>query len=188
VKLHSAIRVLAIAAILAVSLVGQGSRIVWKTFNNRAGWSMIYPGDWKVGNCHACPNPTDPGSFAIFTPRGKNFPQPIQVNVMPYDSPPDSTLDDRLSQLEPFLVVGPYPSKRLRIKRITLNDVSAVTVRYLDSSSGAEIDYTLVPAGAETFLISFFPGKPGPIEDRSSYADYLKMRNSFRVKPARGSQ
>jgi hypothetical protein len=42
------------------------------------------------------------------------------VNVMSYDSPPDSTLDDRLSQLEPFLVVGPCPSKRLRIKRITL--------------------------------------------------------------------
>lgn len=49
------------------------------------------------------------------------------------------------------------------------------------------MDYTLIPAGAETFLLSFFPGKPGPIEGRASHADYVKMRNSFRVKPVRGS-
>jgi hypothetical protein len=38
----------------------------WKTFFNRAGWSIKYPRNWKVNNCHSCPDPTAPNVFVFF--------------------------------------------------------------------------------------------------------------------------
>ena len=38
----------------------------WKTFANRAGWSIKYPRDWRVSSCMECPDPTDPDVFVSF--------------------------------------------------------------------------------------------------------------------------
>ena len=40
-----------------------GSSAGWRTFTNRAGWSVKYPRTWRVQSCHQCEDPTEPGAF-----------------------------------------------------------------------------------------------------------------------------
>jgi hypothetical protein len=40
--------------------------LAWKTFTNRAGWSVQYPSNWTVGSCHSCSDPAAGDVFVTF--------------------------------------------------------------------------------------------------------------------------
>jgi hypothetical protein len=41
--------------------------LVWKTFTNRAGWSIQYPANWTIGSCHSCSDPAAENVFVTFS-------------------------------------------------------------------------------------------------------------------------
>ena len=98
------------------------------------------------------------------------------------DSPRSSDLEDRLASIEPLIKPGPTPSQRIREKKLAVNGLLAVSVLYRNLSSGWEVEYTLIPAGAKTFMIACQEGKPGPIESQPDYIQCVKMRDSFRLQ------
>src|SRR5262245_43818736 len=56
---------LAMAAMPAASQTPAQS--AWKTFTNRAGWSIQYPAKWKVGSCNNCSDPAAGDVFVTFS-------------------------------------------------------------------------------------------------------------------------
>jgi hypothetical protein len=46
----------------------------WKTFANRAGWSIKHPGSWEIGGCRSCSDPAAPNVFvSLYNPLTKEL-------------------------------------------------------------------------------------------------------------------
>src|ERR1017187_3756547 len=66
----------------------------WRTFANRAGWSIRYPRGWQVGSCNQCSDPSDPDVFVtLYDPATKTL---IMVEHL-IDKPNDQTVDHWLN-------------------------------------------------------------------------------------------
>src|ERR1700749_180373 len=56
---------LVISGLLPIRLTAQSK---WKTFSDRAGWSIAYPSDWSIGSCRSCSDSTAPDVYVNFFP------------------------------------------------------------------------------------------------------------------------
>ncbi len=69
----------------------------WKTFRNRAGWSIRYPKGWSVASCHQCDDPGDDNAFvAISDPRKDGM---IMIDHF-VDKPADQGIEQWLGDLK----------------------------------------------------------------------------------------
>jgi hypothetical protein len=84
---------------------GEGGDISkWRTFTNRAGWSVKYPGDWQIGSCVQCSDPTDPNVFvSLSSPATKAL---IMVDHLA-DKPRDQTVDEWLNDIKATANLSP---------------------------------------------------------------------------------
>ncbi len=119
----------------------------WRTFTNRAGWSIKHPSNWKVGSCRSCPDPADPGVFvSIYSPSDDEL---LMVEHL-IDKPRAQSVRDWLDDTKTKANLNP----RIREEWITLAGEPALRVitRNADSTQ-SEVVY--VVHGLSTFQISF---------------------------------
>jgi hypothetical protein len=129
----------------AVAQVNDSSR--WKTFSNRAGWTIKYPSTWKVGSCRSCPDPTDPiGFVTLYNPKTKDL---IMIEH-PIDKPGGQSIEHWLTKIS----VTTNLCSRISEEWITLNGARALKVinRCEDSKESESENYYLVN-GSKTFAI-----------------------------------
>lgn len=175
--MHKKLFVVAIVVIACHIASAQHDGVVWKTFENRRGWSISYPSDWRISSCRACPDPTDPDVFADFT-----SPSWETVMVLPIFKPkPASESVDSwfwdLGKNGP----GPAPDfKRILYERWTLNGMPALHVRYRDLDQ-MEWDTNYVLTACGTFMIGLSGIKPGKIQSSTNYHRYLEMLHSLSI-------
>jgi hypothetical protein len=170
---------IAILVSLNTLMAAQSSKPGWAMFRSKGGWSILYPKGWVISSCIACPDPTTPGVFDLFAPKEIDGTSQISVNVDSFDSLPDSNLEDRLASIESALKSG-----RVRVseKKQTVHGLLAMSVLYRHSSTGWEIEHTLIAAGAKTYIITCQEFGPGQIEMLPNFDLCRKMRASFRLQ------
>src|ERR1700676_3968389 len=106
----------------------------WKTFASRAGWTIKHPGNWQVGSCRQCSDPTDPNVFVtLYNPSTKEL---IMIEHL-IDKPADQTLEQWLDDVKASTVLNPF----LREEWISLNGTLALKVfsRNTDSTERKNI-------------------------------------------------
>lgn len=134
-----------ISVVLLLTVVIHGSKAVephgtsWKKFRNRDGLSILYPAQWGVTSCHACPDPSEPGVYADFAPRQTS--PSISVGVYPDDRYMDLPLKERLRKLEARL--RPGETERLRVRDFLLNGLTARTILYQNTISKYQSEFTI---------------------------------------------
>ena len=137
----------------------------WKTFVNKAGWSIKYPATWQVSSCRSCPDPTDPNVFVSFyNPSTKEV---IMIERL-VDKPDNQTLEAWLDDIQRTTNLNAAISEQW----ITVGGKRALKVinRNRDSTTSENI---YVVHGAKTFAIR--TGRNTP-----SYAIYLRILSTFR--------
>jgi|GEM_PF-7068072 len=175
--MQKALFVVAIVLIACHTASAQPYGVVWKTFENRRGWSISYPSDWRISSCRACSDPTDPDVFAEFT-----SPSWETVMILPIFEPKaaSESIDSWLSNLGKN---GPGPDyffKRILYERWTLNGMPALHERYRDLDQ-MELDENYILTACGTFKIGFSIIKPGKIQYSPNYHSYLHMLHSFTI-------
>ena len=136
----------------------------WRTFANRAGWTIKHPSSWQVNSCRQCPDPTDPNVFVtLYNPSTKEH---IMIAHL-IDKPPDQTVEQWLHDVK-MMVFIPLVSEEW----IFLNGTRALKVinRRADST---EIEYIYIVHGSKTFAISTNRNTP-------SYPLYQRMLSTLR--------
>src|SRR5881394_2797720 len=106
----------------------------WKTFANRAGWSIKYPRDWRVSSCRQCPDPTDPDVFVnFFNPSTKEL---IMIEHL-IDKPADQSVEQWLNHVKATTNFNPRVSEEW----ISLDGTRALKIinRNSDSSESENI-------------------------------------------------
>jgi hypothetical protein len=151
----------------------------WKTFSNRAGWSVRYPASWKISSCMNCPDPTAPDVFVdFFSPKfGDHFGLVMIQHLA--SKPARMSVDAWFADVKQTADQNPIIEEH----RFSLNHLPALKVRYRNPSyGGSEIDTVYVLAGSQTFEISFSGDKPDQrlVEKLKNYPTYLKMVESFK--------
>jgi hypothetical protein len=149
----------------------------WKTFANRAGWSVSYPGNWSVESCKTCTDPTAPEVFVNF------FPPPEMeaegsVMIEPLaDKPADISVDAWLEQLPTRANHNPLR----RETRVMLNGTPALQVRYR-TDAGDDKEAVYVVSGVRTFEIEFSTEQPHvPLERLANYTTFQAMLEAFQI-------
>jgi hypothetical protein len=123
----------------------------WKTFANRAGWSIKYPREWQVGSCVQCSDPTDPDVIVAFLdPATKAL---VMVQHLK-DKPSDQTVDEWLNDVKATVNLSP----RISEKWILLDGTRALKVITQGGDSTHENIH--VVQDSRTFYISFQSGTP----------------------------
>lgn len=162
-------------SVLAMYLPGWAKQ-TWKIFSNRAGWSISYPADWKIGSCRSCNDPTAPEVFVDFFPPAKSDSDGWVMVEHLASKPSDSSVDAWLADIAKKANLNP----RLNEERITLDGSPALKVHYR-TATGDETEAVYVVVGLETFEIYFGGQSPGiPLEKLGNYATYSKMLGTFR--------
>ena len=150
----------------------------WRTFSNRAGWSLSYPADWHVGSCKSCKDPTAPDVFVDFFPPEKRDSAGWVMVEHLASKPSDSSVDAWFAEISKTANLN----TRLSEERITLDGSPALKVRYRTATRD-EMEAVYVVVGLETFEICFAGQTSGiPLEKLDNHATYLKMLGTFRVK------
>jgi len=137
----------------------------WKSFANRAGWTIRYPPNWQAGSCVQCPDPTDPSVFVTFyNPSTRDL---VMIEHL-IDKPDNRSEEQWLDDIKRATNLSPQVSEDW----ITLAGVRALRVinRSVDSTESENI--YLLP-GSRTFAIR--AGRNVP-----SYAVYQRMLSTFR--------
>jgi hypothetical protein len=124
----------------------------WKTFANRAGWSIKHPSDWKVGSCNSCSDPTDPYVFVSLYHPSDNALMMVQHLI---DKPENQTVRQWLDDLKSTANLNP----RISEEWITLDGQPALKVitSNPDNTQGEDI---YVVYGDRTFYVSFERNTP----------------------------
>lgn len=179
----SAVGTRAIPAVIALlcALTAAPGNPAWKTFTSGSGWRILYPPQWRISSCHACPDPNAAGIFVAFSSPPKAGLFPAQVQVYPLEGMADAAmpnLNERFLRLQSFF--ERQEGHEVRARRFHLNGLQASAV-VCRSAAGCESEFNLVASGASTFLITFSPASCGPIEGTAGYAEYVRMRDSFKV-------
>ena len=136
----------------------------WKTFTNRAGWTIKHPSHWQVGSCRQCSDPTDPdvGFVTLYNPSRKEL---IMIEHL-IDKPHDQTVEQWLQKMT--MDLNPFISEEW----ISLNGTRALKVisRNADSTESENI---YVVHGSKTFAIQAQRNMP-------SYPLYQRMLSTLR--------
>jgi hypothetical protein len=165
--------------IVAFSAAGQPAP-KWRVFVSRAGWSINYPSDWRLGSCNSCKDLRKPGIYVDFF-----SPEPLESMVMVEplaDRPSDASADSWLIQVAKTANLNPH----LQEQRLLLDDQPALRVRYR-TSSGQQMEAVYVVFGSKTFEIEFNGdlsehGSVDPLETLGNYQTYLKMLATFKMR------
>lgn len=137
----------------------------WRTFTNRAGWSIKYPNKWRIASCRSCSDPTDPKVFVTFeNPSTKEL---IMIEHLA-DKPPDQNAEQWLNSIKTATNLNPPVSEDW----ILIDGTRSLKVinRNPDSSESENV-YTV--RGSQTFAIRAKLNTP-------SYALYEKMLSTLK--------
>jgi hypothetical protein len=150
----------------------------WKTFSNRAGWSIAYPADWTIGSCRSCPDPSAPDVYVDFFPSNQEA-GPVMVQHLA-NQPSNVTLDQWFMEIQRTANQSPQVSE----EKVSLDGLPALKVRYRNPSNGGRwLEAVYVVADRQTFSIDFSGEAGGPaLEVSENYNIYLDMVKSFKVK------
>jgi hypothetical protein len=175
VQCHLGIAILLVVQVFAISALCDEANDTakWRTFTNRAGWSIKHPSNWKVGSCRSCPDPTDPGVFvSIYSPSDDEL---LMVEHL-IDKPKAQSVRDWLDDTKTKANLNP----RIREEWITVAGEPALRVitRNADSTQ-SEVVY--VVHGVSTFQISF-------AQNFSSAEVCRKMLSTFRFTTSQPTQ
>jgi hypothetical protein len=168
---------LVICGLLPIVLI---ARPKWKTFSNRAGWSIAYPADWSISSCRSCSDPTAPDVYVDFFPPNK---QGAGSSVMVQhlaDQPSNVTLDQWFAEIKRTANQNPQVSE----ERVSLDGRAALKVRYRNPNNGGYwLEAVYVVAHGQTFSIDF-SGEAGvpALEPLENYKIYLDMVKSLKLK------
>jgi hypothetical protein len=138
----------------------------WKTFANRAGWSIKHPNSLEISSCRSCSDPTDPNTFvAFYDPATKEL--IFRVERL-RDKPPDQNVEQWLDDVKKATVLNPLVSEEW----IFLNGERALKAINRNPDS-TESEHIYVVHGSKTFAIR---------ADRSTpfYPVYQRMLATFR--------
>jgi hypothetical protein len=152
----------------------------WKTFVNRAGWSMNYPADWTIASCHSCSDPTAPEVYVdFFPPKNKRASGFVIVEPLA-EQPPRTTIDEWFADVKSTANQNP----RVAEKRFTLNALPALRVRYRNAGDGGyEMETVYVVSRGRTFAIAFSTERRGvSLEATENYSTYVQMVKTFKIK------
>jgi hypothetical protein len=149
----------------------------WKTFSNRAGWSIDYPPDWRVSSCKNCSDPADPNVFVDFFPPDSDQGWLMIDHLM--DKPKSMSVDGWFKKMEQMA----NPNPIIHETKLTLDHVPALSVEYRNSSNGGyETNVVYVISGLQTFSISFTANKPGVrLESLRNYPIFRQMLSTFKI-------
>jgi hypothetical protein len=152
----------------------------WKVFSNRAGWSIGYPGDWTIGSCRSCKDPSAPEVLVDFFPATDKESGWVMIEHLA-DKPSGMTVDTWFAEIKQTNNLNP----RLKERSFMLHDLPALSVRYRNPNNGGEETETVyVMSGSRTFAIGFSGEKPGlALEQFGNYNTFLQMVKSFGIKP-----
>ena len=138
--------VIAYAFLSIAAAVGQGDDVSqWKSFSNRAGWTIKHPRNWHVSSCRSCPDATDPSVFvALEDPKIDAL---IMIEHL-IDKPADKSVEQWLNDISRGQNVNPRVSEEW----ISLNGARALKVinRNRDLTESENL-YLL--SGSKTFTI-----------------------------------
>jgi hypothetical protein len=166
-------------ALLLLYAIAFAEGPAWKVFSNRAGWSIEYPGDWTIGSCKNCKDPTAPEVFVDFFPPTGSESGWVMVEHLA-DKPSGMNLDAWFAEIKQTDDLNP----RLKEQSFIVHDLPALSVRYRNPNNGGEeMESVYVVSGSRTFAIEFSGEKPGvSLEQFGNYNTFLQMVKSFRVK------
>jgi hypothetical protein len=173
----------ALALLLVGASLSRAQNEKWKSFSNRAGWSISYPPDWRIDECKSCPDPKDPDSYVDFVPPAEKDSEQGWLKVERLGGrPPGMSMDDWFEDIKHLENLTPEDDKEMRI---TLNGLSAQKVRYHNpNDANNELEVVYVLHGLQTFSLTFAATKPNPsVESLKDYPVYQRMLASFKVKP-----
>jgi hypothetical protein len=149
----------------AFSLLAQED---WKSFSNRAGWSIRYPANLQISSCRSCDDLTDPRVFVFFSDRAVKRWVRIEHLI---DKPTQAVADEWLKDVSRTTVLVPAVSEEW----ITLGGERALRVRNGSRESASENVY--VVHEGKTFAIR--ASSPDDLQFKNTW---LGMLSSFRFR------
>jgi hypothetical protein len=150
----------------------------WKTFSNRAGWSVAYPASWTIGSCRSCADPSAPDVYVDFSPSNQKAGSVMVQHLA--DQPSNVNLDQWFTEIKTTANQNPQVSE----EKVSLGGLAALRVRYRNLDNGGSwMEAVYVAAHGQTFSIDFSGEAGGPaLEALENYEIYLDMVKSFKVK------
>jgi len=157
-----------IAIATSASAVDQGDSIGgWKTFSNRAGWSIKHPPSWQLSSCVMCSNLTDPRVFVAF--RDPLTDNSVTIYHMA-DKPAQETTDQWLDEVSHAGNLNPVLSRDW----VVVDGLRALKVNNRNTSTSAEMETIYIMRDRDTFSIMALDTR-----NTSFYALYQKMLSTF---------
>jgi hypothetical protein len=156
----------------SASAAGHDNMSGWKTFSNRAGWSIRHPRNWTLSSCRSCSDLTDPDVFVSFD--GPSPDSGIMVEHL-VDKPARKTTDQWMEEIIHSANLNLVLSKEW----ITVSNVRALRVRYRNTSIPEDMEVVYIVRNNDTFSISAFN-----INNAHSYGIYRRMLSTFQFHKA----
>lgn len=152
-----------VTAVAQADKAGDVSR--WKTFSNRAGWSIKYPRHWKVYSCHSCLDPMAPNVFVTF-----DNPQTDEIVTVDQfvDKPDGQGAEQWLEGISVTTNLNP----QVGVEWVNLAGARALKVVTRNQDS-TECDSFYVVHASKTFAIRID-------RNTSSYQLYKRMLSTFK--------
>jgi hypothetical protein len=144
----------------------------WKTFTNRAGWSIQYPTNWTIGSCHSCSDPAAENVFVTFFDphRATDYLMIEHLISKPADKSDSQWLQE----------MSKNPNARTSEEALLIDGMPALRVRY-KHPTGREFEMIYVVRDSDTFEITISEDKAGErIQDMSIYPIYQHMLSTFK--------
>jgi hypothetical protein len=180
VKQYACVHFSLLLAIYGLLPIGLTAQPKWKTFSNRAGWSIAYPAAWSIGSCRSCSDPTAPDVYVnFFPPNNQGAGSSVMVQHLANQSS-NMTLEQWFAEVKRTANQNPQVSE----ERIRLHGQEALKVRYRNANNGGYwMEAVYVVAHGQTFSIDFSGEDGGPaLESLENYKLYLDMVKSFKLQ------
>jgi hypothetical protein len=146
--------------------------LVWKTFTNRAGWSIQYPANWTVGSCHSCSDPAEGNVFVTFWDPARPGDSVMIEHLAP--KPADKTAMQWLQEMKR------NPNAQTTEEALVIDGMPALKVRY-KHPTGREFEMVYVVRNSDTFEITIHDDNDAErIQDMSIYPIYQHMLSTFK--------
>ena len=146
--------------------------LVWKTFTNRAGWSIQYPANWTVGSCHSCSDPAEGNVFVTFWDPARPGDSVMIEHLA--SKPADKSSSQWLQELKR------NPNAQTAEEALVIDGMPALKVRY-KHPTGREFEMVYVVRNSDTFEITIHDDNDAErIQDMSIYPIYQHVLSTFK--------
>jgi len=159
--------VIFVATATSASAEGPDNVSGWKTFSNRAGWSIKHPRNQRPFSCRSCPDTTDPDVYVSFFARSSDNGVMVEHLI---DKPARKTIDQWMDEL----IYTANLNSILEKEWITVSNLRALKVRYRNVPTSVEMEVVYVVRGNDTFSIT-----ASDIRNASFYGMYRQMLSTF---------